>query len=389
MRIVHVAPSAPYNDYWGYQDNLLPKYHKKLGHEVSIIVTNLYHKDGKIEEGPCDDYVLNDGVRVIRLRKKDYGNSTLTHLWSHLEVYDILCELKPDFIFYHGMQSKSVFDIIRYKKKQNPKCVIVQDNHLDYNIGRRCKTFKDYVIRAIYRRMNKKSIPYIEKVYGVTPWRKLYAEDFYKISPDKTDVLIMGADDEKIDFGRREELRNEIRTRYGVKETDFLVITGGKIDTKKKIHLLMQAAGNMPGLKLWVFGNVSEDLKAEFDALLQKYQNIHYLGWIAADSVYEYFFASDIAFFPGQHSVLWEQACASKIPCVFEKWEGMEHVNNGGNSDFVENVTVDTLKQKLEELLFTDAYYRMKEVALSPATDIYLYSRIAIKSLESVQNENS
>ena len=48
MRILHIAPSAPYNDYWGYQDNLLPKYHRKLGHEVTVIVTNTMHKDGKI-----------------------------------------------------------------------------------------------------------------------------------------------------------------------------------------------------------------------------------------------------------------------------------------------------------------------------------------------------
>ena len=72
MRIVNIAPSAPYNDYWGYQDNLLPKYQKKLGHDVTMITTNLIHKDGSIAEIPCDDYFLKDGVRIIRLKKEKY-----------------------------------------------------------------------------------------------------------------------------------------------------------------------------------------------------------------------------------------------------------------------------------------------------------------------------
>ena len=55
MKIVHIAPSAPYNDHWGYQDNLLPKYQKKLGHEVTMITTNLMHRDGKIVETECAD----------------------------------------------------------------------------------------------------------------------------------------------------------------------------------------------------------------------------------------------------------------------------------------------------------------------------------------------
>ena len=70
MKIVHISPNAPYNDYWGYQDNLLPKYQKKLQHEVTMITTNTIHKDGRIVDVDCSDYVLNDGVRVIRLKHK-------------------------------------------------------------------------------------------------------------------------------------------------------------------------------------------------------------------------------------------------------------------------------------------------------------------------------
>jgi hypothetical protein len=36
MRIVHIGFS-PVTDGWNYQDNLLPKYHTKLGHKVWYI----------------------------------------------------------------------------------------------------------------------------------------------------------------------------------------------------------------------------------------------------------------------------------------------------------------------------------------------------------------
>ena len=105
-------------------------------------------------------------------------------------------------------------------------------------------------------------------------------------------------------------------------------------------------------------------------------------GWISSDEFYGYFFAADLVFFPGQHSVLWEQACASKVPCVFGKWDGMDHVNNGGNAQFLHCDNPAKIRALIQKLQFTDEYQKMLCVAQSEKTDIYLYSRIAEKSLE-------
>ncbi len=164
-------------------------------------------------------------------------------------------------------------------------------------------------------------------------------------------------------------------------------MTGGKIDIKKKIHVLMNAVNNLDDVKLLIFGSVNEDIEKEFYDLLNNHSNVIYVGWVKSENVYDYFFAADLIFFPGQHSVLWEQACASKTPCVFEKWEGMDHVNNGGNSDFITPITVETLIDKIKDLKFTSKYYSMKSIAESDKTDIYLYSHIAMKSLECVVNQ--
>lgn len=380
MKIVHIAPDAPYNDNWGYQDNLLPKYQKQLGHEVIMIATNRMHKDGKIVETECNDYILNDGVRVIRRGYKDFGQATITGVLRKIDVLELLEELQPDFIFYHGLCSCTIYDVIRYVKR-HPVCHFVEDNHMDYNIGNQFSTPKEKIVRAWLRFMNRKPSRYVSKVYGVTPWRKTYAEDYFHIPSEKTDVLMMGADDEKMDLQHKQSLREEIRGQYRIGEKRFLIVSGGKLDSKKRVNLLMRACAEMPEVTLLVFGIPSKDMQDEFEKL-EKYPNIISAGWIDSGQVYRYFYAADLVFFPGQHSVLWEQACASKVPCVFGKWDGMDHVNNGGNSCFIEDVSVEGIKDKIRELCFTDEYFRMKAVAESEKTDIYLYSKIAKKSLE-------
>ena len=390
MNIVHIAPNAPFNDGWGYQDNLLPKYHAKLGHKTTLLVTNLTHTENGLAETSAGKFVSVDGFDFERIKYEKCINGKITMFVSKMNVYDRLMQIKPDFIFYHGLVSTTIFDVIRYKKycnKNGGDCVIVQDNHLDYNIGINPVTIKNKLKRTYYKAINAISQKHVDKVYGVTPWREEYAREFFGIAPSKTDVLIMGADDEKIDFENKESIRESIRKQYGITEDEFLVVSGGKIDEKKKVLQLMEACSKTEEVKLLVFGSVAEELKKDFNKLIEENDNIVYIGWIPADKCYDYFFAADLAVFPGQHSVLWEQACAAKVPCVFAKWPGMHHVNNGGNSAFLEQIDSCSIKNMIEELRFTEKYCQMKEVAQSAATDIYLYSEIAKKSLSVIENK--
>lgn len=382
MKIVHIAPKAPYNDNWGYQDNLLPKYHRKAGHDVTVLISTYTHEDGKIVETEPADYVLPDGVRIVRLKRKKYPHRVLTSLCTKLDVYPYLEELRPDFVFYHSLNSTTIYDVVRYKKNLNPNCIIVRDNHIDDN---NCADtgLKMVLIRSVERFFVRKTMPYVSRVYGVTPWRRQYAQTYFRVPSSKTDVLIMGADDDQMNLEEKQRIRAEVRQEYAISDEDFLVVTGGKIDIAKNIHLLMKACMEITGVKLLVFGNVCDDVREEFERLRLSNQII-YIGWVNANDVYRYFYAADLVCFPGGHSVMWEQACASKVPCVFKMWEGMEHLNNGGNGDFLYPVTVESISEKIRSLHRTPAYYAMKQAAESSATDIYRYSYIAEKSLECV-----
>ena len=265
MKIVHIAPNAPYNEGWGYQENYLPRYQALLGHEVILVITNTEHKNGKIEETLCTDAISADGFRVIRRKIRRVFNSGLSNVLSLIAVYDILQEEKPDLIFFHGLVSATIFQVCRYKRKLNSKCVIVQDNHLDYNIGANPSTFKSRVLREIYRMYFRLTKKFIARVYGVTPWREVYAQDYFSVPSSMTDVLIMGAADEKIHLNKKAALREQIRKEYNIRPNEFLMVAGAKIDRKKNIHLLMEAVNQLDGVRLIVFGNVLDDIKNEFE----------------------------------------------------------------------------------------------------------------------------
>lgn len=387
MKIVQVAPASPYNEGWGYQENLLTKYQAKAGHDVCLVVTNAAFENGKLTKVEESDMLSNDGFRVVRRKKRKIINNKISEFLSIISVDDILEDVKPDLIFCHGLSNLTIFSLIKYKKR-NPSVVIVVDNHADYNIGPNMKGVVGSLSRLFWRLVCSITSRNLTKVYGVTPWRKQFAEEYYGISPNKTDVMIMGADDEKINFSERERLRESIREQYGISANEFLLITGGKIDNKKRVLELIDAVNQIDNVKLMIFGSVDKEVKENFDKYIENNPKVIYIGWIDASRVYDYFFASDLVVFPGQHSVLWEQACAAKVPCVFKHWKGMEHVNNGGNAAFFDDDSVEGMEKKICELVFSDKYNTMKKVAESSATDIFLYSRIAMKSTECVSKEH-
>lgn len=385
MKIVHISPDASFTDGWGYQENLLPKYQHLLGNEVTLIVRNVSRctPDQSLVEVPSSDFISKDGFRVIQKRIRLCLLPQLSNVFSCMDVYDILCDINPDYIYFHGLVSSTINQVVKYKKNVSPKTIIVVDNHQDCGNCTLHKTgLKNLLLRTYYRWLYRKNEKYISAVYGVTPCRKQYEIDVFGVAAEKAKLMIMGADDQIIDFDHKIDIRRMVREKFQIEDDAFLIVTGGKIDKRKNIDLIMKACGEMRNLRLLIFGNVQEDVSDEFNSLLRKYNNIIFAGWASSAEQYSYYLAADLVMFLSSHSVMWEQACASKTPCLFGIKEGMEHLNNGGNSDFIESVTVDGIRSKIEQLIVTGCYTHMKRIAESDATDIYRYSHIAEKTLE-------
>lgn len=384
MKILHIALSCFYVEGLGYQENLLPKYHKLLGNDVVILTSDFTNSHlGDPKYAGLREYDNDDSIHVIKLERNEpriFGREL--RLDRYDGVYEAMERVKPDLIFIHGLTALADLPIAKYLRKHK-NVTAYADQHADY-YNTPIQTAKQRaVMRLLWRPVIKKLAKPVKKFWGTTPWRCRYMEEVYRLPADKIGLLVMGADNRRIDFARQTAIRTRTRAALGLSEDDFVVVSGGKIDRIKNIHLLMQAVKELHAdkLKLIVFGSVTEDMRDEVDALSAD-PHIRNVGWLDAGAVYDYFLAAELAVFPGTHSVLWEQACGCGIPCVFKKWEGMQHVSSGGNAVLLDDVTVDALASVLRDL-YTDRerYRKMKRRAMA-CKDEFSYEEIAKKAIE-------
>jgi len=381
MKITHIALCGPVTDGWTYQDNLLPKYHKRLGHDVSLITSKyIYNQDGKLEKDKKNEYVNENDIRVIRLNNK-FGTTVNSKFKTYKSLYKNILIEAPDILFVHGVQFIDIKTIIKYKK-ENPKVKIYVDNHADFSNSATNWFSKTILHKIIWKYFAQQIEPYVEKFYGVLPARVEFLKNIYNIPKEKIELLVMGVDDDKVNNlnGKNES----IRKKYGIEEDDFLIVTGGKInDSKRQTLLLMEAVKTINDkIKLIVFGSISNELKERFNSLLNN-DKIHYVGWIDPNDTYYYFAASDLVVFPGRHSVFWEQVAGMGIPMLIKYWSGTTHIDVGGNCEFLYEDSVDEIKEKLNFIYNnTNKYNKMKEIAQNKGKQKFLYSNIAKESLK-------
>ena len=138
MKIVHICQY--YNDGYGYQENLLPRYQKKLGHDVKVITSDRMsyfagEKDPKIMGTRRFE---DSGVPIERLP-----------IWAEFKgrfvwfkgLDKTLQKEQPDYIFHHGVMSPSLITCSKYKAK-NSAVFLAADNHSDLNTSAQNKLWR-------------------------------------------------------------------------------------------------------------------------------------------------------------------------------------------------------------------------------------------------------
>lgn len=382
MRITHLCLGCFFPDGYSYQENLLPKYHKELGHEVSVIASlQTFDKNGKVSylEKPSK-YVNENKLPVIRLAYKS-PEKLYKKVKRFAGTYEAIQETKPDVLFIHGCQFLDIDIVVKYLEVHKNVTVYV-DNHADFSNSATNWASLHILHKIIWKRCAHMILPYTRKFYGVLPARVDFLKDVYGLPADRIELLIMGADDDKVKEVLDVSLRSRLRHQYGIKDGDFLIVTGGKIDkAKQQTILLMQAVKQLAQensrIKLLVFGSVIPEMKETVEA--NQSENVQYIGWVNSDKTYQYFGMADLACFPGRHSVFWEQVAGMGIPLLVKYWDGTTHVDMGGNAEFLREDSVGEMMEKITNI--RKCYAHMKEAAECHAQE-FLYSRIAEKSLQ-------
>ena len=383
MKIVHICLCGAMTDGLTYQENIITKYHRRMGLDVTVISSQwAWNSSGKKVQVEQTNYVNSDGVKMIRLpvligtvdnRLKKYKGLSRAVESEH-----------PDILFIHDCQFLDILVLARYAKK-HPEVKVYVDNHVDYSNGAHGWLSKNILHKGLWRYCANRIEPYTTKFYGVLPARVDFLKELYHLPAGKCELLVMGADDEMVQKAAVPEVRQSLRKKYSISEEDFLIMTGGKIDAfKTQTLLLMQAVQSIPEkkVKLIVFGSVIPELKEKVQ-LLADGNRIQYIGWIQAQESYQYFAAADLVVFPGRHSVFWEQVTGQGIPMLVKDWPGMHHVDIGGNVIFLQNDSADEIQQEIQSLLdCPKKYQRMKAVAAEQGMKTFSYAAIAQRAIE-------
>lgn len=384
MKIVHIVLASYFPDFYSYQENMLPKFHKEAGHDVEVITClQTFDQNGKIgymKEG-CTYYNENN-LKVTRIEYKK-NNAFYKRLKRYKGLYELIENAAPDIIFVHGCQFADVDKVKKYAKKhQNVKVYI--DNHGDFTNSATNWLSKNVLHKIIWRHFAQSISPYVTKFYGVLPSRVTFLKEMYKLDPKKVELLVMGADDNEIERVEANNIRSKKRAEYGFNDDDFVVITGGKIDSKKLQTLyLMQAVNEIDNdkLKLVVFGSVIDSIKDQFNAQLS--DKVKYIGWVKSNDSYDVYSAADLVIFPGRHSVYWEQVAGQGIPMLVKYMKGITDIDLGGNMRFLYEDTKEELKNHLSEIVNNpDVYAKMKEIAVEKGMETFSYRNIAKRSIE-------
>lgn len=126
----------------------------------------------------------------------------------------------------------------------------------------------------------------------------------------------------------------KVRSRYNIKDSDFVFISIGRVVRDKGIVELIQSFKKLSheknNVKLIILGYFEEDLDPlpkQIQEEIERNENIFHLGWV--DDIRVYLKLSNILVFPSYREgfpnvVL--QACAMQIPCIVSNINGCNEI---------------------------------------------------------------
>lgn len=312
MRILHIMLANFYCEGYEYQENILPQMNKKDGHDVKIIAsTEAFDETGKYTYLKPQKYANKYDIEVVRLPYVRWMPSIIARkvriykgLWEQLELY------KPDLIFCHSLMFWDLRTISAYKKKY-PQVKLYADFHSDYNNSATNFISKNILHKMIYRPIILKHMKNFEKLYYITVETKEFLQKLYKIPDEYLEFYPLGGiiECEKV----RDEYRNKIRNKLGIKKNEMMILHSGKMGVAKKTVNILSALKELefPEIKLVLIGVFDEKYEKDVMAYIESDNRMIYEGWKSGEELRQYMCAADLYLQPGSQSIVAQTAVCS------------------------------------------------------------------------------
>jgi len=367
LKIVHICQY--YNDGYGYQENLLPRYQKKLGHDVKVITSDRmsYFAGEKKPKIIGTGHFEDAGVPVNRLPIR--GEFKGRFVWFK-GLKETLQKERPDYIFHHGVMSPSLIPCSKYKGK-NSSVFLAADNHSDLNISARNKLWRLGYYQFLWTNILK-SVRNVDLVFGVSPARCTFTEKYLGIPQSKLRLLPIGAD---TDFSNKLLETNVKKQRPG--GPGVQLVTGGKWTKEKGLDILLDALKGLD-ISLKIFGSIEDDEARE---RIEKEENVSFLGWQDRAGTIQTLANADLAIWPGQHTTLMEDAIATNTPLLLRYHGSTCHHIRGNGAYFFSSNPME-VRQLLKILIENPVVLEEMKKRAPAQSDLLSYDQVAKDSIE-------
>lgn len=349
MKIIHCCfGNEHYIDSWGYQQNLLPLYHAKLGHDVVVLassdafpsfvdavtINNIKAKGNSYFNGP------------VRVERSPSWFPSRIHFQKAMHLLWRLRIEKPDIVFFHGGMNLSILSCVRYRRS-HPDSTLFIDSHADSMNVNPNRLYRFLFLKIYWSSIHQYCQKYIDKYFGVTSGRCSFLVDYFHIKESRIQLLPIGAD---VDSAREiSESSAELRQKFGFDNDDIIIVHGGKMDPRKGTVDLIAACRILHQelnrrIKVVLFGKVQDSRITQ--ALSD---DIFVYDWLSRRQVLELFKFADLAVWPIHHTTLIEDCVASGLPYLIRKTMTTSHLIL---PDFyLERGDVDELRAKIAVFL--------------------------------------
>jgi 1,2-diacylglycerol 3-alpha-glucosyltransferase len=309
-----------YDETLEFQENLLVKYYRRHGHEVTVICSTFdsvfdYYNDRYDPSKPARTYE-DHGARIVKL---PYRYNLLNRLRAYTRIDRLLEEAQPDLIYVHDIMP-NLPEAIAYQRR-HPGCRVILDYHADYsNSGKNWVSLK--ILHGVLRKwFLDRARPHLSRIFPVVPASAVFLNEVYGVPHGEMEVLPLGADMDAVRRIRAEGVRESLRRTLGIGMEETVIFTGGKMTPYRRTEVLFDAVGQLQQfpIRIVVAGDSDAQGRAYRDRLhdlAADRNDILFTGWLSKEDVYRHMLMSDLAVFPAGQSIMWQQAIASGLPLI-------------------------------------------------------------------------
>ncbi len=377
MKILHICQY--YNDGYGYQENLLPRYQAKLGHDVFVITSDRksYFTGEKRPKIVGTGEFKDEGIRVVRLPILGEFRGRFVRF---VNLTDVLKAERPEYIFHHGLASPSLITCAQYKQT-NPSVFLVADSHADLNNSSRNIIWKIAYYRTYWKSVLKRWMKYVDLVFGVSPSRCYFAEEELGVAHNKIRLLPVGADED----GANDVLTElESQEHKASNESNALkIVTGGKWFRGKGLEELIDAVKGID-VNLNIFGRADDSFVE--DLIKESSETVSFLGWQDRRGTLQLLKDADFAVWPKHHTTLVEDAVATQTPLIL-RYQGSTSHFIRGNGAYLFSGQKNEINQLLNMLSRSRELTEKMKAETEKMLDLLSYNRIAKESIEYYKNQ--